>query len=271
MAPTLRSAAGSDVGRRRSSNQDSAATSRRLLVVADGMGGHAHGEVASTVAVDALLDMDARLRGADLGDVDLLAALREAIEAAGARLTELGEHNPELRGTGTTVVAFLVDGARIGVLHIGDSRAYRLRDDGLERLTHDHTLVQSLVDEGRISEEEAASHPRRSWLVKTLQDSSPPEPDLFMLEGRTGDRLLICSDGITAVLEDQELQEVLAEAAAPADAVTELIERANEGGGPDNVTCVVADLVENADAAGVEDASGEDAPIVVGAAAAAGD
>ncbi|MGH8967144.1 MAG: PP2C family protein-serine/threonine phosphatase, partial [Actinomycetes bacterium] len=236
MSPTLRSAAGSDVGRRRQTNQDSAVTSPRLLAVADGMGGHAHGEVAITVAVDALVDLEAQLRGIDLGGVDLLAALRGAIERAAEQLTELAGQNPDLRGTGTTVVAFLVDGARIGVLHLGDSRAYRLRDGELARLTHDHTLVQSLVDEGRISEAEAASHPRRSWLVKTLQDGNTPEPDLVTLDGRPGDRYLICSDGVTAVLEDPQIDEVLAGAAEPADAVAQLIERANDGGGPDNIT-----------------------------------
>jgi protein phosphatase len=259
MPPTLRSAAGSDVGRRREINQDSAATSSRMLAVADGMGGHAHGEVASAVAVAALLDLDARLRGADLAGVDLLEALREAIEDAAARLTELAEQNRDLRGTGTTVVAFLVDGTRIGVLHLGDSRAYLLRDGELQRLTHDHTLVQSLVDEGRISEAEAASHPRRSWLVKTLQDSSTPEPDLFPLDGRVGDRYLICSDGATAVLEDPQIREILAGAAEPAEAVEQLIERANAGGGPDNITCVVADLLEDA-------APADDTPVDDGAA-----
>ncbi|MFD1524035.1 PP2C family protein-serine/threonine phosphatase [Pseudonocardia yunnanensis] len=259
MSPTLRSAAGSDVGRRRSMNQDSAATSSRLLAVADGMGGHAHGEVASAVAVAALLDLDARLRDVDLGGVDLLAALGEAIADAAARLTELSEQNPELRGTGTTVVAFLVDGARIGVAHIGDSRAYLLRDGELHRLTRDHTLVQSLLDEGRISPEEAATHPRRSWLIRTLQEGTPAEPDLFSLEGRVGDRYLVCSDGVTAVLDDEHIGEVLAGFAEPADVVAQLIALANEGGGPDNITCVVADLVE-----GVPEP--DDAPVVVGAA-----
>ena len=260
MPPTLRSAAGSDVGRRRENNQDSALTSPRMLAVADGMGGHAHGEVASAVAIAALLDLDARLRGADLAAVDLLAALREAIEDAATRLTGLAEQHPELRGTGTTVVALLVDGTRIGVLHLGDSRAYLLRGGELHRLTRDHTLVQSLLDEGRISEAEAASHPRRSWLVKTLQDSSTPEPDLFHLEGRPGDRYLICSDGVTAVLEDSQIHEVLASIAEPAAAVEQLIARANAGGGPDNITCIVADLLEGAVPA-------DDTPVVVGSAA----
>jgi PPM family protein phosphatase len=260
MRPTLRSAVGSDVGRRRENNQDSAVTSPRILAVADGMGGHAHGEVASTVAISAMRDLDAQLRGVDLAGVDLLAALRDAVDDAAARLTALAKQDPDLRGTGTTVVAFLVDGTRIGVLHLGDSRAYLLREGELHRLTRDHTLVQSLVDEGRISEEEAATHPRRSWLVKTLQDSSTPEPDLFHVDGVPGDRFLICSDGVTAVLEDAQLQEVLAGVAEPEAAVAELIARANAGGGPDNITCIVADLVEGAE-------PDDDTSVVVGAAA----
>lgn len=258
MSPTLRSAAGSDVGRRRPMNQDSAAFSPRLLAVADGMGGHAHGEVASSVAIAALLDLDARLQGADLAGMDLAAALGEAVDDAANRLTALAKDDPELRGTGTTVVALLVDGTRIGVAHIGDSRAYLLRDGELERLTRDHTLVQALVDEGRISLEEAAEHPRRSWLVRTLQEATPADPDLFPLDGRAGDRYLICSDGLTAVLDDPEIQEVLAAVADPAAAVDRLIELANAGGGPDNITCVVADLVEGEAA--------DDPPVVVGAA-----
>jgi serine/threonine protein phosphatase PrpC len=246
MSPTLRSAAGSDVGRRRSMNQDSAATTPRLLVVADGMGGHAHGEVASSVAVAALLDLDAQLRGTDLSGVDLPSALGEGIADAAARLTQLSEQNPELQGTGTTVVAFLVHGTRIGVAHIGDSRAYLLRAGELVRLTRDHTLVQSLIDEGRISPEEAASHPRRSWLIRTLQESTPAEPDLFPLDGLVGDRYLICSDGVTAVLDDAGIRDVLSTVAEPADAVAQLITLANEGGGPDNITCIVADLVGQA-------------------------
>lgn len=262
MPLTLRSAAGSDVGRRRSVNQDSAVTSPRLLAVADGMGGHAHGEVASAVAVAALADLDAGLSGRDLVDVDLLGSLAQAATAAVDRLTELAREDSGLRGTGTTVVALLFDGARIGVLHVGDSRAYLVRDRELHRLTHDHTLVQALVDEGRITPEEALEHPRRSMLMRTLQDGTAVEPDLFEREGRAGDRYLICSDGVTAVLSDAEIHEVLAEVSEPGEAVARLIDVANEGGGPDNITCVVADLVDDADVAS------EDGPTLVGAAAA---
>jgi PPM family protein phosphatase len=264
MTPTVRSAAGSDIGRRRAVNQDSAYTSSRLLAVADGMGGHAHGEVASAVAIGVVAEADAGLDDMDLHEVDLLATLRTAMDEAARRLTDVADSDPSLRGTGTTLVALLVDGTRVGVAHVGDSRAYLLRDGELHQLTHDHTLVQSLVDEGRITPDEAADHPRRSVLVRTLQEGSPAEPDLFPVEGRVGDRFLICSDGVTAVLADDEIHEILSDVAEPADAVDRIIEAANDGGGPDNITCVVADLVEGtpSDAGGFLFGAAAEAPTV---------
>ncbi len=244
MTPTVRSAAGSDIGHRRAVNQDSAYTSSRLLAVADGMGGHAHGEVASALAINAVAEVDASLDGVELHDVDLLSALGTAMDTAARRLTDVADSDPALRGTGTTLVALLVDGTRVGVGHIGDSRAYLVRDGELHQLTHDHTLVQSLIDEGRLTADEAVDHPRRSVLVRTLQEGSPAEPDLFTVEGRVGDRFLVCSDGVTAVLDDDEIHEILTDVVEPADAVDRLIALANEGGGPDNITCVVADLVD---------------------------
>ena len=244
MTPTVRSAAGSDIGRRRAVNQDSAYISSRLLAVADGMGGHAHGEVASSLAIRAVVDADARLEGVDLHGVDLLETLRDAVDDAARRLSAAADADPALRGTGTTLVALLLDGTRVGVAHVGDSRAYLLREGELTQLTHYHTLVQSLVDEGRITVLEAADHPRRSVLVRTLQEGAPAEPDLFGVEGRLGDRFLICSDGVTTVLADDELADVLADVAEPADVVERIIELARDGGGPDNITCVVADVVE---------------------------
>jgi PPM family protein phosphatase len=244
MTPTVRSAAGSDIGRRRAVNQDSAYISSRLLAVADGMGGHAHGEVASALAINAIVEADAGLDAADLHAVDLLDTLRMAMDTAARRLTDVADSDPSLRGTGTTLVALLLDGTRVGVAHVGDSRAYLLREGELHQLTHDHTLVQSLVDEGRITADEAADHPRRSVLVRTLQEGSPAEPDLFTVDGQIGDRFLVCSDGVTGVLDDEDIQEILAGVPEPADAVDRIIELANEGGGPDNITCVVADLVD---------------------------
>lgn len=264
MPPTLRFAVGSDIGRRRSMNQDSGCSSPRLLAVADGMGGHAHGEVASAMAIAELAGMDVALRDSGLADADLLEELRKAVARAAARLTDEAAQNPDLRGAGTTVVAMLVDGTRAGIVHIGDSRAYLLRDRELIRLTRDHTLVQALVDEGRISAEEAADHPRRSVLVRTLQAGGHDEPDLFPHEVRVGDRYLLCSDGVTAVLTDTDLLEVLSSVAEPIEVVDRLIELANAGGGPDNITCVVADVVESAEAV----AAVPSEPVVVGAAAA---
>lgn len=261
MPLTLRSAAGSDVGRRRPLNQDSAVTSPRLLAVADGMGGHAHGEVASSVAITALADLDSGLAGTDLAGVDLLGALARAVTHAADRLTGLARENSALRGSGTTVVALLFDGGRVGILHVGDSRAYLLRAEELLRLTRDHTLVQALVDEGRISLEEAAEHPRRSMLMRTLQDGQTVEPDLFFHEVLAGDRYLVCSDGVTAVLSDPEILEVLAAGKEPQQAVDRLIELANLGGGPDNITCVVADVIDG------EEPVSSDGPVLVGAAA----
>ena len=249
MTTTVRSAAGSDIGCRRSGNQDSAYTSSRLLAVADGMGGHAHGEVASRLAIGVVADADSRLDGVDLQTVDLLETLREAVDAAAQRLTDAADADPNLRGTGTTLVALLLDGTRVGVAHVGDSRAYLLRQGELTQLTHDHTLVQSLVDEGRITRDEAADHPRRSVLVRTLQEGSPVDPDVIHVDGRVGDRFLVCYDGVTAVLTDHELADVLLDVAEPAAVVDRIIELARDGGGPDNITCVVADLVEG-DAAG---------------------
>jgi protein phosphatase len=166
------------------------------------------------------------------------------MDTAARRLTDVADSDPSLRGTGTTLVALLLDGTRVGVAHVGDSRAYLLRAGEFHQLTHDHTLVQSLVDEGRLTPDEAADHPRRSVLVRTLQEGSPAEPDLFSVEGQIGDRFLVCSDGVTGVLDDDEIQDILSGVPEPADAVDRIIELANEGGGPDNITCVVADLVD---------------------------
>ena len=259
MAIALRYAARSDVGLVRQNNQDSGYAGPHLLVVADGMGGHAGGDVASSLAIGELAPLDGESHGSD----DALAHLERAVRAAHAELLARVEEEPQLAGMGTTVTALLRAGNRLALAHIGDSRAYLLRDGALTQLTHDHTLVQSLVDEGRITVDEAADHPRRSVLVRTLQEGSPAEPDLFPVDGRVGDRFLVCSDGVTGVLTDDELADVLLDVAEPADAVERIIELARNGGGPDNITCVVADLVE-----GTEPAPA--APVVVGAVASGG-
>lgn len=236
----LRYAAHSDQGAVRSRNEDSAFASPRILAVADGMGGHAHGEVASATVIGVIAELDDRLRRSTAPDP--LAALDATIEVALSRITELAEQDPEMTLMGSTLTALLWLGDGFGLAHIGDSRGYLLRDGELQQVTTDHTLVQSLVDEGRITEVEAAEHPRRSMLTRALQAGGAAEPDLTTLPAREGDRLLLCSDGLTVVVAPDQIRETLA-AGTPRDAVAALVEQAIGMQSPDNVTCVVADVV----------------------------
>lgn len=257
----IRVAVDTDPGRHRDVNEDSAYVSPRLIAVADGMGGHVHGEIASATVIAALSDLDGGLlgrlpsadgvNGAESADgvegVDLAAVLAGAVTDACERLADVAERNPSLRGMGTTLTAMLWDGGRFALAHVGDSRGYRLRDGELTQLTTDHTMVQSLVDEGRMLPQQALAHPRRSMLTRALQTGGTAEPDLSEQDARQGDRYLLCSDGLTDVLPPDLLGEVLASDEDPADpdaVVRTLIELANEGGGPDNITCVLADVLD---------------------------
>lgn len=244
---TLRYAAGSDTGRRRSINEDSVYASDRLLAVADGIGGQPHGEVASATAVGVLASLDAELRALDLASIDLQATLAEGVRRVAERLTEAAEQDPATHGMGTTLTALLFDGMRFAAAHIGDSRGYLLRGGELHRITRDHTLVQALVEDGRISQADAADHPRRSLLMKALQSTGSGDPDVWEFAVTAGDRLLLCSDGLTAGAGEPAIAEVLA-AGAPDETVPALITLANDGGGPDNITVVVADVVEAGEA-----------------------
>ncbi|WP_016700941.1 protein phosphatase 2C domain-containing protein [Actinoalloteichus spitiensis] len=239
----LRYAAGSDVGQRRAVNQDSAYASPRLLAVADGMGGHAHGEVASSVVVATLVELDGSLTAApDRGRaLDLLAG---GVTSAAARLTELAQRDEGLAGMGTTLTALMWDGARLALAHVGDSRGYLLRGGVLYQITRDHTMIQSLLDEGRLTPEEAAEHPRRSVVMRALQSNGSADPDLSSHDAQVGDRYLLCSDGLTAVVSAETVHEVLSTVEDRQEAIRQLIDLANRGGGPDNITCVVADVLE---------------------------
>jgi serine/threonine protein phosphatase PrpC len=240
---TLRYAAGSDTGRRRRVNQDSMYASPRLLVVADGIGGQPHGEVASAAATSVMAELDHDLQDQDPRDIDAEAALSSITRRIGDRLAALADGNQDYRGMGTTLTALLWDGTGFGAVHVGDSRGYRLRDGVLQQITRDHTLVQALVDDGRLAADEAADHPRRSMLLKALQSTGSSEPDRSRFDAAPGDRYLLCSDGLTCVVSPDVIEDVLTTIDDPAAAVTRLIELANEGGSPDNVTCVVADVV----------------------------
>jgi serine/threonine protein phosphatase PrpC len=233
----LRYAARSDVGLVRSNNEDSVYAGARLLALADGMGGHAAGEVASQLVIAALAHLDDDEPGGDL-----LAKLDAAIRSGNSAIAAQVEMEPDLEGMGTTLTAILFAGNRLGLAHIGDSRGYLLRDSELTQITKDDTFVQTLVDEGRITREEAHSHPQRSLIMRALTGHEV-EPTLTMREARTGDRYLLCSDGLSDPVSDETILDAL-QIPDVTDSADRLIELALRGGGPDNVTVVVADVVD---------------------------
>lgn len=239
MTIALRYAARSDVGLLREGNEDSAYASGRLLAVADGMGGHAHGEVASSVAIAAMASLEEVQQGGDL-----LNAIEAAVRDANRKLHEMVGRDPSLKGMGTTLTAMLWNGTQVALVHVGDSRAYLLRRGELYQITHDHTLVQQLVDDGRITPEEAATHPQRSILLRALDGSGEVDPDLTLREAQIGDRYLLCSDGLSGVVSAETLHATLTNIDDPEEVVRQLIDLANRGGGPDNITCVLADVLE---------------------------
>ncbi len=254
MSLSLRFAARSHVGLIREGNEDSGYAGPRLLAVADGMGGQAAGEVASSVVIATLAPLDEDVPGSELLDT-----LASAVEVANDRLRDMVEDDPRLEGMGTTLTALLRTGSRLGMVHVGDSRAYLLRDGDFQQLTQDHTWVQRLVDEGRITEEEADHHPQRSLLMRAIDGRGNVELDLSIREARVGDRYLLCSDGLSGVVSAPTIAETLAKG-EPAHAVEALIQLALRGGGPDNVTCIVADVLEG-------EGRPVEIPTVVGAAA----
>lgn len=240
---TFNSAARSETGLMRSENEDAGWAGQRLIAVADGMGGHVAGEVASAVAIASVAPLDGRIdRTTDTDGLHQLlkAALSEAEDRIGAMI----DADPELHGMGTTLTALLIQGDQGILLHIGDSRAYLLRDGELTLLTRDDTVVQDLVDEGKISEEEAARHPQRSMMTQALMGRRDLNPALTQQQLRHDDRFLLCSDGLSGVVGIDQLKLALA-ATRPSDAVNTLISLAHDAGAPDNVTVVVADVTES--------------------------
>jgi protein phosphatase len=263
----LRYAALSDVGRVRKDNQDSGYAGPHLLLIADGVGGAARGDVASSTAVQIIRRLDT----AELADgIDSHEALAGAIHRTHDRLAELVEHDPELDGTSTTVTAAVFDGNRITVGHVGDSRGYLLRDGTISQLTKDHTFVQSLIDEGRITEEESRTHPHRNLILRAVDGVHETDPDLFDVDLATGDRILLCSDGVSGVLDGARLADILGTGSVDY-AVVELIRAALDAGSTDNITAVVADVVDASEAAADDDpetsAAATTGPMLVGAAA----
>src|SRR5690349_5425123 len=252
MTLVLRYSARSDRGLVRQNNQDAVYAGPRLLALADGMGGHAAGEVASSLVISALAPLDE-----DQPGDDLLAELREATFEGNAAITRHVAESPDLEGMGTTLTAILFAGTRLGLVHVGDSRCYQLRDGSFAQITKDDTFVQSLIDEGRITEDEAHTHPQRSLLLRAITGAEV-EPSLTIREARAGDRYLLCSDGLSGPVSDETLAETLRQYQDPRECADRLIELALRGGGPDNITCIVADVLD------VD--YGDDAPIIGGAA-----
>jgi protein phosphatase len=253
MALQWRSGAFSDIGPTRSKNDDSGYAGPHLIVVADGMGGAAAGDLASAVAVQTLQRLDAPPPD------DMLETLAGTLHRANDRLAELVDEDPSVAGMGTTVTAALFDGQRIGVAHLGDSRGYLWRDGELLRLTADHTWVQSLIDEGRLTEDEAKVHSHRSLLLKVLDGQHDHDPDLSLYEVKAGDRVLLCSDGLSGFVDGSRIEHTLS--TGTADTVArELTQLALKAGSTDNITVIVADVVDS------DAPSGE--PLLVGAVAA---
>jgi PPM family protein phosphatase len=239
MTLQLRYVTHSEIGLVRKNNQDSGYASPHLLVVADGMGGAAAGDLASAVAIDIIRKIDDPSTGEQM-----LEVLARAIHQANDKIAELVESDLSLEGMGTTVTGAMFDGAQLGLAHIGDSRAYLLRDGRLERLTHDHTWVQSLVDDGKISESEAAMHPHRSLLLKVLNGQPTNDPDLAMVPVVGGDRLMFCSDGVCGLIDDDVIEAAL-QLPDLNDAAERLVIESLHEGGIDNITVIVADVVES--------------------------
>ncbi|MFC4471738.1 MerR family transcriptional regulator [Streptomyces xiangluensis] len=231
----LRYAALSDTGLVRPANQDTAYAGTRVLAVADGFG--PAGAPASTAAVEALKFLDAE----PLPAGSVLNLLEDAVQGATQAVQDVTRNPKE---DGTTLTAMLWTGSQLALVHIGDSRAYLLRDGSLFQITHDHTMVQSMIDEGRLTLEEAMAHPQRALLLKALTGAGPaPTPDVRLHDALPGDRYLLCSDGLSGVVPDSEIQETLTTIPSPEQAVRALVIAANNSGGPDNVSCVVADVV----------------------------
>jgi protein phosphatase len=256
MATTGKSTAVTHVGKIRANNQDSGYAGSQLFLVADGMGGHAGGDVASAIALNRIIETDREYASAH----DAEFALQSSLMAANSLLAETVFEHPELTGMGTTVSALLRVGHQLAFAHIGDSRVYRFRDGVLTQISADHTFVQRLVDSGRITPEEAAVHPRRSVLMRVLGDvDASPEIDTAILDTQPGDRWLLCSDGLSSYVPDDKIESVLESEQSPKAAADRLIKESLDQGAPDNVTIVIVDIDETAD-------SSSTPPVIVGSA-----
>ena len=227
--------AATDIGQVREGNEDSFLVVAPLYAVADGMGGHRGGEVASSLALETVQGMFERKEG----------SLADQVVEANRAVFDRSQNDRSVSGMGTTLTAALVDGSRVHLVHVGDSRAYLLRGGELAQLTEDHTLVHRMVMEGEISQEEAETHPHRSILTRALGVDQSVQVDETDVETAAGDRLLLCTDGLTGMVPEGQIREILLESADPQEAVEKLVKVANRAGGIDNITAVILDFSED--------------------------
>ena len=230
-----------DLGLVREGNEDSALISENLIAVADGMGGHAGGEVASAIAINSLVELLSVLDSTEIdldSKDDLFVNITHQIDA---KILQSSKDDPELSGMGTTLTALNISENNVGLLHVGDSRCYRYRDKKLEQLSIDHTVMQELIDQGRLSPDEVASHPQRSLLTQALMGDSGITPILINFQIKSGDKFLLCSDGLSNVLSNYEITKII-EANSDEQVIPVLIAAVKEKGAPDNITIIWSGL-----------------------------
>ncbi len=256
-APRTDAAGLTDVGRVREANEDAYFVGETVVAVADGMGGHLAGEVASATALEPVEQLDGRAFEDGPAALD---ALRDAVVQANTNVSRMAHEEPTYRGMGTTLTVALVDGRRLHLAHVGDSRAYLLRGDRFSQLTDDHTLVQHLVDEGQITREEAATHPQRSIITRAIGVSEDIDVDALSLELDPGDQLLLCSDGLTGVVDDDRIARELASRDDAERTLKRLVDAANAGGGPDNITVVLLRYGDGSSGGAAAASASEDDP-----------
>jgi PPM family protein phosphatase len=235
----------SAIGLVRQGNEDSGFVSPQLIAVADGMGGHAAGEVASRIAVEVLQSLVPALVSTDIDEDSVTDLLMHSLHSIDSEISAVTDEDIEKRGMGTTLTALLIRDKYISLLHVGDSRCYRLRGNSLEQLSNDHTIIQELLDQGAISPAEALEHPQRSMLTQALRGDGDVTPVLQMYEIKKGDRYLLCSDGLSGVLTEKELKVGLKKSNKD-DAIKFLIDATYVNSAPDNVTVLIADISDEA-------------------------
>jgi serine/threonine protein phosphatase PrpC len=231
----------SAIGLIRQGNEDSGFVSAQLIAVADGMGGHAAGEVASRIAVQVLQKLEPTLSSDGVDEDSVEDLLMHSLHSIDVEIAAVADQEIEKRGMGTTLTALFIRDNHIALLHVGDSRCYRLRGNALEQLSNDHTVIQELLDQGAISEAEAAEHPQRSMLTQALRGDGDVTPVLQMYEVKKGDRYLLCSDGLSGVLTDKEIKVGLKKSNKD-EAIKFLNDATYINGAPDNVTILIADI-----------------------------